>query len=672
MTAPFTQLSVRLNSLVLILVSCLALPVSAQDSDPGRFLPQDTTMVLHLRALSSLTGLEENHPIRRFAAHPAFEEILENFRSEFDLVMGDTDDDLVFSAIEAVETELGIEPGELSRLFPGQFTFAAHLDIKQIIAAARERIQGKATGMPQISDWIGGVLVADTTADADRWATLFERIGNSLASCADTPAEVRLVRESSGEREIIRLEIKQGKSDWYSIDSTLVNGRLVISISPNTDYFVDVAARLAAPDGSANSLAASAGYSEALNKLPEPDFLFHVAVEDAMKAIDTAITEAYATMAEAGPNPAVMMLPEANLRRILGLTDFKDSTMTIKILPEGVELMSALHLNGRTGLLAQLMQFGDGPISLPGFDPTKLMSIEVTSYDVSRTLELILEHAPRLSPMLGGMLEMQLMNLQTQGIDIRGGLIPALGEGTTVAQTFTGTDPDADQLPDTIYLLGCDDAEALAGVMEGIRNFVGQNLPAVKTTPRTLGEFTIHSVTGMDSIVRELASGKEDARLDYAIIGDQLVITVGGDRTMEYAVSCLQDGGHDLTTDDAINTAWNHWESENLVSFFYMDAAQLVRTLLLNLREGLEWRAEMDDLLKNIERAGADLEAAEGQQEDAQEEEIEAVADEMTRSLAEKLRTLPDLSNMHFYLSGKTYQTEHSILSRVFFGEKPE
>lgn len=671
MTRNISLLRGLLASLMLALGTCLALPASAQDSDPGRFLPEETTMVVHLRAVSSFTDLEEDHPIRRAAAHPAFAELLQAFRTQFELLMEENEENPEPSLAEAVEQELGVEAGELSRLFPGQFTLAMHVDTDRLIEEVKAKVFGNTAGMPQISDCIGGVLVADTTADEDRWATLLESAGNSLASCADSPGEIRIVREASGDLEIIRLEIKQGESDWYPVDSTIIDGKLVISISPNTTYFLDVAQRITTPGASEGSLAGSESYAEALGKLAEPDFLVHVVLEDAMRAMDLAITEAYATMAEAGPNPATMLLPEANLRRSLGLTDFKDYTTAIKILPDGAELLAEMRLTGRSGLLAQLMEYGAADISLPSFDPAGVKTVQVNSYDFSKMLELVLDHAPQISPLLGGMLEMQLMNLQTQGLDVRGGLIPALGEGFTLIETHTTADPPADELASTIWLLGCKDPEALAAAIEGLRTIVGQRLPLEESEPRSFRDVTIHGIGGMDFLMSAFAGGTVEA-FNYAIVDDQLVITTGKKETIEHAISCLKDGSHDLAADKAIAAAWNRWDSENLISFSYMDGAQLVRTMLSSLREGLELTAETDELLDEIEDVVAESEGAEEQAEDAQSAEVEVLADELTRSLVESLETLPDLSDMHFYLMSKSYQTETSIVTRGFFGDKPE
>ncbi len=693
MVSQHISLPGTLFSLTLALALGFSLAATAQDtavSDPGSYLPAETTAVLNLRELSVFSDLNENHPVRRFAAHPAFENLIDCWCEELDLTVAAETNETSLSTI--MGESLGLEEDEFSRLFPGQFTLAVHIDVIRIMEALKAKIFSQATDEPNISDFIGGVLVADTTADEERLAELLENAANASASSLNTPAEVSVVREKGGDQNLIRLKIKRGDSDAYTVDSAHVDGKFVVSLSPNTDYFHSVLQHLGTETASQGSLADSEVYARARNQLIDPDLFFYVVLEDTMKTIDQAITEAYSQMAEAGPNPVTMMVPEANIRRVLGLTDFKDMTLAAKIQPTGAEYLAEFAMSGRTGLPLKLMEYGESGISLPDFDPTGLKKLQVTSFDFSRMLNTILDYAPQISPMLAGMLDMQLMNLQTQGLDIRGGLIPSLGEGFTVIETYVTPTPDPEQLPSSIWMLGCDDPDGLTAAIEGLKKIVQQSLPLEEKEPRTFMDTTIHGIGGMDFVISQMAPGVTDAVLDYAIVDDQLVITVGEASAMEHAITNLKNGGHDLTEFEALGESWNRWDSENLVAFTYLDVANLVRTLLLGIGEGLDASAEAEEVIAEAEEAIAEADAAlaefeeEGETEarevpdpaeaeeqaEAEEEEAQPERKIFTDVIAKSLEALSDLSGMRFYLTDKSYQTENSFLSRGFFGEKPE
>jgi len=649
------------RSLLTASLASLALLLPAQNlfaqnaaSDPGLLLPEETSAVATIRDLSVFTELDESHPVKKFLAHPSFAQLIESFTEEIqdDEEVEDADQEEAVTMPELIaemETDLGLEKDELARLFPGSLTIAGHFDINDLIpsiitdpAAFADPAGSKATVTLGISDAIGGVMIAETTASEDRLAEIFQALADT-ADAEEDGRKVRFFRETVDGQSLHKLEFPLADSeDYYPITMALVDDRLVCNLSPQEDYFDDVVRRTQSGGKESGSLANDTGYLDARDRLLESDFFIFVGLEEWMQALNTAISEGYAAMSADGPNPVTMMVPEANVLRVLGLEDFRRMTFAGKILPDGMEYMQEIAFNERTGMFSSIFSsYGSKPIDLPDFDPAGMTTLSVTTFDLGNMLEQFLAYIPQISPMAGGMVDMQLTNFEQQGVRLRDGIIPGLGEGMTVIKAYPTPTPEDDELPSQVFLINCDDPTGLAGALEELQGFLATQMGGSEEpeTRKFLG-VTVTDVGAASAFASQLAPGTPDPSVAYAFIDNQLVVSVGSPKMMDHAITSLKKKGNDIEAFELVGESWRRWEMENLVSFTYMDVATYMKEMLYSMREGASVPVSDD---------GVDVASA----------------------LQDTLEDFPSLDDMHFYLIDKSYQTDDALVGRGFFGEKP-
>jgi len=608
--------------------------------DPGLYLPGETSVVMTVRDLSVFADLEEDHPVRSFLAHPGVRHIFGEFLDDAEGMLD-----------EETSKDLGIDEEELARLFPGLFMVGAYFDISALMNPPAVDGNGDQTEARMglninLEEALGGVAILDTTATDERIFELMENLGNHVAENSDDLEEARTIRDELDGKKIIRTEMKPVDGDWQTITGCLLDGKLVVNFTPNENYYRDVLRRVEGGGKESGSMANETGYLDARDRLTESDFFVFAPLTGMMAAIEEALRDAYEKMGEqaqagGGMNPA-MMIPIDNIVNVIGFKDFRRMTLAGKLQPDGIEFVQEIAFNERSGMISNMINYGDGGIELPDVDSAGLKSFSVSSFNLGKMVNTMIKATHQISPMVGGMVDMQLAQLENQGLKLRTGILPAIGDELISMEMYANPDPPEDQLPSQVFMVKAEDPTGMEAALEEMKGYMSTMTGAEDSEPREFMGVTVNELSGIGEALGQMFPTVDDPSTAYSFVDDYLVITLGEPDMMNHLIASLKKKGNDLESFEVVGESWRRWDDANLVSFTYQDIATLMRTFIYGSEDGLEVQAEIDGDDVALDRVG------------------------------EGIDDMPSLEDMNYYLIDKTYQTEEALVSRGFFGRKPE
>ncbi len=641
--------------LPLLLLATLAATTRAQESDPASFFPDDSSALTGIRNLTKIYDLEDDHPLKELGAHPAVKHIFSEFS---DGASSFIDDELL--------TDIGFSKEDLARAFPSRLALGVRVDLaaKADIEAAEAKADpddpdpttaqfGFQSVAPDMA------IIADCTLTVDQLADLFEgfiahlnrKATKEAEEAVDVipPSKYSLVREQADGLSLFRIEGDEddGPAGNNTI-ATLVEGVLILAPSPKDShkglgdgFFADVVRRVASGGQEKDSLASTDGYLDAAEQLADTDFYFYAPLENLAQALETMISESYEQAEEDG-NPVGMFATKDAILTTIGLGDFKAFILAGTIVPEGFELFNELQFNERRGIISKILRYDDGGLALPDFAPEGLTAVAVSSLDVGGMLNEILAAVKAISPMASGVLDMQIANLEKEGLSIRDGIIGSLGSGIT---SFSGYSDDvipADRLPSHLFVINLSDPAGMDRALAGVRAFVAK-LGTPEAENREFMGVTIYQMDELAQFLSGMVDVEPDATASYAISGNRLLVAVGESDFMEHGITSLKKKGADLDSDPAIREAWSRWGDKNLVEFAYEDIATLLKSIALSTAGSIEFAEEL----------GTEIEP-----------DIDAVKD--------AAEALPPVDDLHYYLAGKTYNTPEALTGWAILAKKPK
>ena len=136
----------------------------------------------------------------------------------------------------------------------------------------------------------------------------------------------------------------------------------------------------------------------------------------------------------------------------------------------------------------------------------------------------------------------------------------------------------------------------------------------------------------------ELAPGQGEAHLAFAVVENDVVVSIGEVKMVENIIAHMKNPGASLMDDDDLVDAFDALPDDDVVALGFGNIA---------------------DILNNTIRGGDGLLAARIAAT-SDPDDLEALLDAQ-----EALEELPDVSDVHYYMVSKTYRTDDAFVSRM-------
>ncbi len=509
---------------------------SALAIKPGEYLPADASLVVHL---DSINDLDDAHPVKRIGKHPGFAQVLETLTSG-----GQVDPDEVKSSFqEKLEAEFGLTPEEAVKLFPGSHTLAGYLDTEPILQRVAER--GLSNGGAMDMNW-NLILLSETTMTPERFRELLE---SSLAFAKERrPERNPELIPADGPSSFDFIEMKDGEES--STRFTLVDDLLLVEFGNVENDFSRSVNEYAGGEGDpAVSLASSRSFIDSMEYAEESgsDFFVFSPLGDLMRTVE-AVVEAGLEQAQnqEGANPMLAMIPKDGAMTFLGLSNVDKFFMSGKTTPDGLDMVTEVNLAERTGLIGSIFSSYnlDQPVAYPALSTGAVEGVAVTSYDLPALLNGVLDKFNTLSPMLGGLVQMQLQQLTPKfGVDIQKDIIGSVGSEMVELYGYGEDNPTKESKPVTAYSLALADPQAFQASLGTLLEKLGM---APQT--REFGGVTIYSVPKSAKLGQSLSNGGGDS-LEYAFVGDSLLLSAGSADFTQKIITATNDPQSALSSD---------------------------------------------------------------------------------------------------------------------------
>ena len=611
---------------LLIPFVCLSFALGArgQDVDPAMYYADDTHIYAAVGNLTKFHELADDHAIKELIGHPSLQYIFGGlFEGEFD------------GADEEFMADIGMEMEDIAKAFPGHVSAGMKLPVDDFLAA----ITGKRVDEEPEPDI---ALTAQCTLSEDELAEVLEGIiKNQNRAKKDEDGELvepevkfSLIRDRDGGLTVFRFE---GESDGELVppivSCVLVEGTLVASMAGIKEagdglgdgYFADVVERVESEGSLKDALGGSDQYLDVADELRESDFVVFMPLGELAELAEAMV----GTLYDEAPEAAVMMAPKDTVLKILGLNELDALTISGAFVDDGIEMFGSINFISRAGAIAKLLNYDGREVSLPDLASEGVVAVSATTLDLAGILEHILDTVKRISPMAGPMVEMQLANMEKEGIPIRKGILGSMAPGSFSLSGYSGDKIPKYGYPSRMISMSLSDPKGLETALDSVRGFMTKmGLP--EGGKREFMGVTIHQ---MDEIVQMMAGVgdlNEDATGSYAIVDDRLVVVAGEDDFMEHIITSMRKKGSDLLDNSAIEAGWERWESKDMVEFAYQDMAALVTEMMTAAVDEFNFYGE--------------------------EEEAEAF-----------LAGMPDLDDLDFSMIVKTYDSPKSLSFRMAF-----
>lgn len=264
---------------------------------------------------------------------------------------------------------------------------------------------------------------------------------------------------------------------------------------------------------------------------PDANVVFLVNIEALYPALKTVAEK---KAAQSGSQP-MGMSPTAVLDAF-GLGSLRDFYLTVDIGDQASNLSGGLTYSELKGLL-KIIAYRDGPVAQPSFVSDKWVTVGTMNFSFQDAYAGLKEFAIALNPAIGGMLQMQIKNVNQQlGVDLERDLIGSLGENVVVASAMRpGANPD-NPVPlaelDQVYAVSLANAPAFTKAVDALKGMAGPQADKLFTKREYLGQ-TLYTYVGP-------AQHPAQMGVSYAITPRYLFVSVGSGSALETALQGLE------------------------------------------------------------------------------------------------------------------------------------
>jgi hypothetical protein len=217
----------------------------------------------------------------------------------------------------------------------------------------------------------------------------------------------------------------------------------------------------------------------------------------------------------------------------MGLNTLQDFYFTVEMGDAATNLNGGITYSEARGIM-KLIAYRDGPLAQPSFVSEKWIAAGTMAFSIPGLYAGVRELMDSLNPALGGMLQMQIKNLNQQlGVDLERDLIGSMGESIVVGTAMRpGANPDTptplNEL-DQLYSISLLNAPAFTKSVEALKGMMGPQAEKMFTKREYLGQ-TIYSYAAVKP---------GQLGFNYAVTPKYLFVSAGSPAVIETALQGL-------------------------------------------------------------------------------------------------------------------------------------
>jgi hypothetical protein len=593
-------------------LALLTAPASGQlpQGDLAQLVPSGTILFAQVESLEKLALLDPDGAMMTLTRHEAvkaaFEELYEFF--------GDFDDEETLLALD-------LETDELARLFTGRIMFA----LPEVILQESDVKVGSTTTVSLSLEPSRGVLaMADFGGTEARLEELLENAAILREEDEDVH-KAAIISEDMGTARVFNLiEISPDQDVDDSSWLALVDEVLILSNNEDTLLdFLDLADQ-GAPEG--DRLVDDPRYQDTLDRVGEHDALVYVNTGELLPLVEDLIV---AQLKKQGMAVAMFLRPE-DLIAALRLDALESLFVSLRVDDDEAELVFGMtHADTEYGLHT-LMAYGGTGVEIPDYFSSDFHSASITNYDIGAAYEMFDKMLLKASPTGHGMLQGQIEQLETDAFPLREALLTNLDARMVEVLGYPeATVAGPEDYPTQAYVVKIKDPRSLEEALSALADQNSQEEPV------EFMNVAIHSLP----MPMPLAPGQGEGKLAFAVVDNDLVVSLGERKMVENVIAHIKNPGDSLLDDEDLMDAFDALPSEDVVAMAFVSVADN----LANLIRGSD--AALANPFAFVSREEADLEAI-----------LEA---------QEMLDALPDTSDIHYYVVSKTYKSDDAFVSRM-------
>lgn len=380
----------------------------------------------------------------------------------------------------------------------------------------------------------GLMFMADIGANREALLKDLRALSEKSNAKADATTKEQIVEEKDGDRVfyVVKSEPVPGAEPEEKDDAegpdlvfTFAGEHILLGLDKGS---LGKAAAAVEKGGAASSLSGHADYARTRARLAEPDFVMFMDLGAVGRFLDKMMT----TM-EAKPNPMGVM--PAQIAKALELDAIAPLGLVMKMEDKGLHSVMELGFTRETKLSKVLMPFARKAADKPVFIPKDVLSVSSMRVDLPGWYASMTDMLNGISPMFGMFLNMGLMSAQqNMGVDIKTGVIDALGDSIVYSQFLPGDEEKEAAIPGMAPLLvaiGLKDQAAIQNTLSKVSDKMGN------------GEEMITKNDYLGTPVYEIAGPAAAGApvFSYAFLGDYMVMGIGSADALKAAIRTQKD-----------------------------------------------------------------------------------------------------------------------------------
>ncbi len=591
--------------------ACLASPVSAQipRGDLAQIVPAGTVVFAQVSALDKLALLDPDGAMMTLAKHEAVAAAFEGITDFF----GDFEDEETLLALD-------LEADELARLFTGRIMFA----MPELVLEESDVEVGASTQVSLTLRPGRGVLVmADFSGTEERLEELLENVAKLREEDEEIHDAAILAEDIDGARlyNLVEVDLEQDVDDstWLA----LVDEVLLLSNNEDTLMdFVDLADQ-GAPEG--DSLVDDPRYQDTLDRVGEHDVLIYINSGEMLPLVNELLED---QLNKQGMSVAMFLRPE-DLIAALRLDALESFFAGLRVDDDEAELVFGMtHADTEYGLHT-LMTYGGSGVEIPDYFSSDFHSASISNFDVAGAYEMFDKMLLKASPTGHGMLRGQIEQFETESFPIREALLTNLDSLMVEMLGFPeATVVGPEEHPTQAYVIKVKDPQSLEEALSALVDDENEE---------EASEFMNVSIRTLP-LPAMLAPGTESPELAFAVVDNNLVVSLGDRKMVENVIAHIKNPGDSLLDDVDLMDAFDDLPSDDIVAMGFVSVAETLQNIIRGGGDALESQFAFVD----------------------EEQDLESLLEAQ-----EALDNLPDVSDIHYYVVSKTYKSGDAFVSHM-------
>lgn len=411
----------------------------------------------------------------------------------------------------------------------------------------------------------------------DRKAAIVEGLDKQVAKKLEADAELK-----AGEEEVEGVSVKfvgegEGEDAYWAFAWADVEGVLVES--NDRTALIEIITALQKGAG-----APGAGLQANFKRFQEiaegdGDVMIYVDAEVLLEKLKESMAPAdEGAGAMANPFSAELIMGALHLNEILGLGISID-------LQDGASRVDAalLHKPKPQGLIVKMMHGADTQVELPNFVPADVASASVTRWSFLNLYDGLMATLNQFGPMVGGMVQMQLGQVEQQmGIKLRDDLFATTEDEIIQVSTVA----KGDGAPGQVTGIRLKDSQRFGAALEVLKKMAGNGFGVFEES-----EFAGVKVYKMKANLAGPQEGGAENEMAYALTKDYFLFSNGSAEALNKVLTSMANPGGPTFWDEASVKEALAVLPANATGLGVSDGSALVKSLLTTLMTAQETMA---------------------------------------------------------------------------------